>query len=29
MTEDLKPETEINIPGTIEKALSINLDPLK
>ena len=29
MTEDLKPETEINIPVTIEKALSINLDPLK
>jgi len=29
MTEDLKPATEQNIPGTIEKALSINLDPLK
>lgn len=29
MTEDPRPATEGNIPGTIEKALAINLDPLK
>ena len=29
MTEDLKSTTEESIPSTIEKALTINLDPLK
>ncbi|MGB0630938.1 MAG: TonB-dependent receptor [Alphaproteobacteria bacterium] len=29
MTEDLQPAPGENVPGTIEKALSINLDPLK
>ena len=29
MTEDLQPAVTENVPGTIEKALAINLDPLK